>query len=231
MRHSLFWNPLWAIAFGLSFSLPTQAAPKIEGSVHKDASTGWVIGNAKGTLVQSMERLWPVLADAIHGQLNANTTVCVSLSESDVRSRLGGLPAERLPLPDAQEAAAFESFRKVGSKTPAIARIGEKSTRYVLRKMDIPVPFVGDRWVLAKETLDATDASKFTLKIEGLAGNVRHYDTTWTLTPSSLGTFVEVRVSSDLNFQVPSSLAGLGSSELRGSLRRFSEIADTKLSQ
>jgi hypothetical protein len=204
-------------------------AEDVQAAVHKEASTGLVVGHASGRLPQRIDPLWLLLQDAIHGRMSENTRVCLFVADGDVTRTLSAMPSQRLPLDEAGEAGWFSGLLGVGTHHNTPVPPGGWGQRNALRKLDIPIPFVADRWFLARETFDATHADKYVMRVEGVAGNIGHYDATWTLTARSPGTLVEIDIRSDLDFTVPSALAGLGASELRGSVERFAEIAAAEL--
>jgi hypothetical protein len=213
---------VWAL--GLSW-----ADDPIQVTLAKEPATGRIVGHASAHLPQPIDAVWPVLQGAIHGRLSESTVVCVFVPEASATAALTAMPTQRLPLADVSEATWFEQMLHVGTQRNTPVAPGGHGQRHALRQLDVPIPLVADRWFLARETYDARSSGRYLLRIEGIAGNISHYDATWTLSATSSGTDVSVNIASDLGFSVPAAFVGLGVGELRTSIERLTRLAATEI--
>jgi hypothetical protein len=109
---------------------------------------------------------------------------------------------------------------------PGVA-VGQLEERYVYRRIRVPIPFTSDRWFLAREVHDAKTGMKdgvFRLRIEGLAGNVRYYQSEWSVKPDPKGARIRIDITSDMGISVPGFLVGLGGKELEISMQRLAKL-------
>jgi hypothetical protein len=217
-------------ALGTVAFLPVSWALTVKSDFRKDPATGRMVGFAEAYLPQKPETLWPLLTQAVHGKLSDRTKVCAGLDEATATSLTTGTDRKNLmPIASDQESSLLQKIEAELNPSILSVALGQKGERYVFRKIHVPIPFTSDRWFLAKETHDAQTGQKeglFRLKIDGVAGNVRFYQSEWTLKPEAQGSSVRIDINSDMGISVPGFLVSLGAKELETSMQRFANMAD-----
>jgi hypothetical protein len=216
-----------------AISAPSAArALEIKSEFKKDPATGRMVGYAETVFPQKPDRVWAVLTEAVHGKLSDRTKVCAGLSAEKARevTELQLKPEQKL-LPvsgelDEKLRNAIESA--LISPVPRVEN-GAREERFVFRKISVPIPFTSDRWFLAREVHDAQSGlnrQEYTLRIDGLAGNVKFYQSAWTLKPAAGGATVRVDITSDMGIAVPGFLVSLGGKELETSMKRLALMVE-----
>jgi hypothetical protein len=188
-----------------------------------------MVGYAEIVLPKKPDFLWPILTDAIHGKLSDRTKLCAFVDEARAKQITSQPGAQAwMPVPADQEEGIRGQLESALLKVVPSVQVGQLEERYVFRKVHVPIPFTSDRWFLAREVHDAKTGLKdgvFKLRIDGLAGNVRFYQSEWLVQPDPQGARVRLDITSDMGITVPGFLVGLGGKELVTSMNRFAKLA------
>ena len=208
-------------------------ALEVRTDFRKDSSNGRMVGFAESVFPQKPSEIWGVLTQAVHGKLSDRTRACGGVSDAQVRTLLAGSTQAQAPLmPVARDREDALRSQLESSLINPVARVelGAREERFVYRKISVPIPFTSDRWFLAREVHDAKSglsSDQFSLEIEGLAGNVKHYRSAWTVKPAPAGgALVRVDITSDMGISVPGFLVGLGAKELETSMKRLAGMVE-----
>jgi hypothetical protein len=224
----------WTACVFLVLLLPAVSlALEVRTDFRKDPSTGRMVGFAESVFPQEPAQIWGVLTQAVHGKLSDRTKACGGVKDTLVRALMvGGNQAQATLMPVSKDREDRLRSQLESALINPVARVdlGAREERFVYRKISVPIPFTSDRWFLARELHDAKSglaSGQFTLEIEGLAGNVRHYQSTWKMKPAPAGgALVRVDITSDMGIPVPGFLVGLGAKELETSMKRLAGMVE-----
>ena len=220
---------VFSIPIAVLFSISPEAHDilEIQAELGRDSKTGFVHGHAEGVILAKPETVYQVLSVAIHGKLSKRTKVCLAFPKEKAEGYLTRPVEERLGIRGkASDALKKEVLENAGGELTegVVPRI---DVMYTYRFMEMP-PFVPNQWFVTRETHDASKAAEgiFSIRMEAILGNIKHYDSRWIVTPLEGGSKTKVQMinDTDTGFSGPEFLLKLGKSELRHAVEQVRKL-------